>query len=115
MFFTSRKQHLSENAREIHINEDSKLPQLYRLCSDFGFAVLGLQDGSATPKKYVLCEVGLVKGNDQLSDKVTPEFDSLMELEDHTSEHVVEIVQKYLFGSDDSFGDSFDDSQSSVA
>jgi len=115
MFFTSRKQNLSDNARDINISQDSKLPQLHRLCSDFGFAVLGLQDGSATPKKYVLCEVGLVKGSDQSSKKVTPEFDSLMALEEHTSEHVVEIVQRYLFGNGESLEDFFDDPQSSVA
>jgi len=106
MFFTSRKQHLADNAREIHVSEDSKLPQLHRLCSDFGFAVIGFQGGSATPKKYVLCEVGLVKGNSPSSDKVTPEFDSLIELEAHTEQHVVEIVQKYLFGNDDAFEDT---------
>lgn len=106
MFFTSRKRQLAENAREIHISEDSKLPQLHRLCSDFGFAVLGFQGESATPKKYVLCEVGLIKGSSQSSEKITPEFESLIELETHIEEHVVEIVQKYLFGNDDSFEDS---------
>lgn len=106
MFFTSRKQHLADNAREIQIHEDSKLPQLHRLCSDFGFAVVGLNEQSATPKKFVLCEVGLVKGNSQSSEKVTPEFESLAALEAYTEEHVVEIVQKYLFGNDGSFDDS---------
>ncbi|MFT6390292.1 MAG: hypothetical protein ACJAUP_003694 [Cellvibrionaceae bacterium] len=106
MFFTSRKQHLAKSAREIHVGEDSKLPQLHRLCSDFGFAVLGLQGKSATPKKYVLCEVGLVKDNSEFSEKVTPEFDTLIELEAHSQKHVVEIVQKYLFGNDDTFEDT---------
>ncbi len=100
MFFTSRKQYLAENAREINIAQDSKLPQLHRLCTDFGFAVIGLSEDSATPKKYVLCEVGLVKGGKQAPDKVTPEFTSLVQLEEYTTEHVVEIVQKYLFGED---------------
>ncbi len=106
MFFTSKKQHLVEKTREINISEDSKLPQLYRLCSDFGFAVLGLCKDSATPKKYVLCEVGLVKGDHYESEKVTPEFDSLSELESYTENNVVDIVQKYLFGSDDMFSES---------
>lgn len=112
MFFTSRKQYMADNAREIHIAEDAKLPQLYRLCTDFGFAVLGLCQDSATPKKYVLCEVGLIKGS-QSSEKVTPEFESLAELEAHTEEHVVEIVQKYLFGNDSDLIDI--DSHISVA
>jgi hypothetical protein len=100
MFFTSRKQYLANNAREINIGEDGKLPQLHRLCSDFGFAVIGLCESSATPKKYVLCEVGLVKGGDESPEKVSPEFSSLAELEAYTAENVVEILQKYLFGDD---------------
>lgn len=100
MFFTSRKK-IAEDGREIQINSDASLPQLHRLCTDFGFAVIGLCQSSATPKQYVLCEVGLVKGNTQSSEKVTPEFDSLSELESHVDQHAVEIVQKYLFGNDD--------------
>ncbi|MFT6388795.1 MAG: hypothetical protein ACJAUP_002178 [Cellvibrionaceae bacterium] len=103
MFFTSRKQHLAEKAREIHVSELSKLTQLHGLCSGFGFAVLSLEGISATPKKYVLCDVGLTKGNTESLEKVTPEFDSLIELEAHAEEYVVEIVQKYIFGNDDSF------------
>ncbi|MGH1486774.1 MAG: hypothetical protein ACRBCI_11180 [Cellvibrionaceae bacterium] len=105
MFFTSRKQYLANDAREIHIGEDSKLPQLHRLCTDFGFAVIGLNESSATPKKYVLCEVGLVKGGNQSPEKASPEFASLVELETYTAENVVEIVQKYLFGDDNLTGD----------
>lgn len=100
MFFTSQKQYLAKNARQIHIGEDCKLPQLHRLCHDFGFAVLGLREHSATPKSYVLCEVGLLRGTDEAPEKVSPEFASLAELEVYTAEHVVDIVQKYLFGDD---------------
>lgn len=106
MFFTSSRQYLANNAREIHINEDYRLPQLYRLCSDFGFAVIGLCEDSATPKKFVLCEVGLIKSTSEASEKVTPEFPSLIELERYTENNVVDIVQKYLFGNDDAFEDS---------
>jgi hypothetical protein len=106
MFFTSRRQYLDDNAREINISEDSKLPQLHRLCTDFGFAVIGINEASATPKKYVLCEVGLVRGRQQLPEKVTPEFSSLALLESHAAEHMVEIVQKYLFGDDSHLGDN---------
>lgn len=105
MFFTSRKRHLSDNIRQINISEDSQLPQLYRLCSDFGFAVLGFNKSSATPKEYVLCEVDLANGVDSHTQEVTPKFASLTELEAHASENVVEIVQKYLFGDDDNFAD----------
>ena len=112
MFFTSRKQYLANNAREIHIGEDCKLPQLHRLCSDFGFAVIGLSESSATPKKYALCEVGLVKSESESPEKVSPEFPSLAELEAYTAEHVVEIVQKYLFGDDNLTND---DSSTAVA
>jgi hypothetical protein len=101
MFFTSRKHYLADNAREINISEGSKFPQLHRLCTDFGFAVIGINENSATPKRYVLCEVGLVKGGKHAPDKVTPEFTSLIQLEAYTSEHVVEIVQKYLFGDEE--------------
>lgn len=100
MLFTSRKKYLTKDAREIHINESSNLPQLHRLCSDFGFAVLGMNERSATPKKYVLCDVGLVVGGKDLPEKATPEFASLAELEEFAVENVVDIVQSYLFGDD---------------
>lgn len=101
MFFTSRKKYLANNAREIHIGDNTKLPQLHRLCNDFGFAVLGLCESSATPKKYVLCEVGLVRGGKEIPEKVSPEFSSLIELEAFASDNVVDIVQKYLFGDEE--------------
>jgi hypothetical protein len=83
MFFTSRKQHLAENAKEIHVSGFSKLAQLHGPCSGFGFAALSLEGISASPKKYVLCDVGLTKGNTQSLEKVTPELDSQIELEAH--------------------------------
>ena len=100
MLFTSRKQYLAKNAREIYIGEDCNLPQLHRLCSDFGFAVLGLSGNSATPKSYILCEVDLVKNANEAPERVSPEFASLAELEVYAASHIVTIVQKYLFGDD---------------
>lgn len=100
MFFTSRKQYFTHDAREINIGENCKLPQLNRLCSDFGFAVIGFNESSATPKNYVLCEVGLVRDSKESPKRVSPKFISLAELEAYTAENMVEIVQKYLFGDD---------------
>lgn len=105
MFFTSQKNYLAKNAREIKIGEDSNLPQLHRLYTDFGFAVVGLCESTSTPKNYVLCEVGLDK-REQSTKRVTPEFQSLSELEAYTAEHVVDILQKYLFGEDQLDSDS---------
>ena len=100
MFFTSRKKYLSDDAREINIGEESNLPQLYRLNADFGFIVVGLSHSTKTPKKYVMCEVGL-QGKKSDVKHVTPEFDSLSELEAYTAENSVEILNKYLFGDED--------------
>lgn len=100
MFFTSRKKYLAKNARAVKIAEDSNLPQLHRLYTDFGFTVVALSDSTSTPKKYVLCEMGLDK-NEASSCEVTPQFPSLSDLEAYTNEHVVEILQKYLFGEEE--------------
>ncbi|MBX2809222.1 MAG: hypothetical protein KTR20_11380 [Cellvibrionaceae bacterium] len=97
MFFTSKKKLLAKNARAIKIAENSNLPQLHRLYTDFSFVVMALCDSTSTPKRYALCEVGLDKHEDS-SHQVTPEFQSLSELEAYTEDHVVDILQKYLFG-----------------
>ena len=114
MFFTSRKKYLADNAREVSIGEDSKLPQLHRLCTDFGFVVIVTDDGSSTPKSYTLCQLDPINGRDYTADKATPEFSSLIELEIYTENHLVEIVQSYLFADDRSIQDS-DDKDNAVA
>lgn len=98
MFFTSKKKYLADNVREVKISEDSNLPQLYRLYTDFGFAVIAMSNSSSTPKNYALCEVGLDRNTTTKAKKVSPEFSSLSELEAYTADNVVEILEKYMFG-----------------
>jgi len=100
MFFTSRKQYLSEGTREVKIGDDCNLPQLHRLNADFGFIVVALSGSTSTPKEYVLCEMGLDDSSTDAAKRVTPEFHSLSELEAFTTENVVDILNKYLFGDD---------------
>lgn len=102
MFFTSKKKYLSDDAREINIGDDCNLPQLHRLNTDFGFVVVGLNGSTSTPKEYVLCEVGLEGSKSGEVTRVTPTFTSLSELEAYTAENVVDILNKFLFGDDDS-------------
>jgi|GEM_PF-6782743 len=105
MFFTAKKNYLSDGAREINIGEDSNLPHLHRLNADFGFIVVAHSDSTSTPKEYVLCEVGIDGSKEDDVSRVTPEFDSLSELEAYTVANMVDILNKYLFGDNGLAGD----------
>lgn len=99
MFFTTRKPYLPTNTREITIGETSNLPELYRLCSQYDFAVVGINDGSATPKHYRLIEIkqatGAFAGN-QIALDITKNFNSLKLLEEHAAAHLIDIIQYYF-------------------
>lgn len=94
MFFTTRKPYLSKHAREITINENSNLPQLFRLCSQYDFAVIGINERSATPKKYRLIEIKQAS-REQAILNVTNDFESLMLLEKYATNNLVDIIQRY--------------------
>ena len=99
MFFTTRKPYLTKDTREITISEASNLPQLYRLCSQYDFAVVGINEGSATPKKYRLIEIKQssgIAGSSQTAIDITTNFNSLRLLEEYTTAHLIEIIQHYF-------------------
>jgi hypothetical protein len=99
MFLTTRKPYLAKDTREITISETSNLPQLYRFSSQYDFAVVGINEGSATPKKYRLIEIkqslGIV-GSSQTVIDITTNFNSLKSLEEYTTAHLIEIIQHYF-------------------
>ncbi len=95
MFFTTRKPYLAKQAREITISENSNLPQLFRLCSQYGFAVIGINERSATPKKYRLVEIKQ-SFDKQVAIDITKDFDSLILLETYATAHLVDIIQHYF-------------------
>ena len=96
MFFTTRKPYLAKDVREITISETSNLPQLYRLCSQYDFAVVGINERSATPKEYRLIEIKQSFGSSQTAIDITKNFYSLKSLEEHTTAHLIEIIQHYF-------------------
>ncbi len=95
MFFTTRKPYLAKHAREITINENSNLPQLFRLCSQYDFAVIGINEGSATPKKYRLIEIKQTP-YEQVARDITDDFDSLILLEKYATNNLIDIIQHYF-------------------
>jgi hypothetical protein len=60
---------------------------------------VGINEGSATPKKYRLIEIkqslGIV-GSSQTAIDITTNSNSLKLLEEYTTAHLIEIIQHYF-------------------
>ena len=95
MFFTARKPYLSKHAREIAVSKNSNLPQLFRLCSQYDFAVIGINERSATPKQYRLIHIKR-DFSEQSPIDITDNFDSLTALEQYAHDNLVDIIQHHF-------------------
>ena len=76
--------------------DESEYPQLTRLYIEFDFRVIEVSkiDGIALPTSQFIVTFRNRCAEDRA---VTPLFDSLDELERHTDENVVDILQKTVF------------------
>ena len=95
MFFTTRKPYLAKHAREIPIHRDSNFPQLFRLCSQYDFAVISIYEHPATPKKYRLIEIKQTLYK-QVARDISDDFDSLTLLEQYATNNLIDIIQHYF-------------------
>lgn len=95
MFLNSQKRHFADCAEKIDLY-GYEFPQLQSLCEEYSFAVFRLYKNPSVPDKYLLCDIGLF-GSEDVLDKITPEFSSLVLLEKYTITNRVELLEKYLF------------------
>ena len=93
-------------AKEIRMlsRQESKYPQLTRLCCDFDFHTLEVitTEDDMPIKRFLLAAQSYPSKETQA---ITPGFAKLSELEKHVNTDMVNILHDYLFGEDSAGSD----------